>query len=159
MDVILPSPPLPSPRMLGGGGDATYHIPCRRCTTAPAERWSSARLTHQITQDRIQNRSQLPFAPWSTNKRTRMKLLKPIKHITCSMSRKGFTALEIPGACAKCGLSCSLAVQVTVQATVEISPTSLKQPTQPLASRPKITRRQNSPPSHSNCLPGFVLME
>lgn len=61
----------------------------------------------------------------------------------------GFTAPEIPGAYAKCRLSRSPAMYVTVQAPVEIRPTPLKQPTQPLASRPKITKRQNSPPSHS----------
>lgn len=71
----------------------------------------------------------------------------------------GLTALEIPGAYAKRHLSCSPAMYVTVQALMEIRPASLKQPKQPLASRPKIIRRQNSPPSHSNCLPGFVLME
>lgn len=50
----------------------------------------------------------------------------------------GFSALEIPGAYAKRRLSCSLAIYVTLQALLEIRPTSLKQSTQPLASRPKI---------------------
>lgn len=71
----------------------------------------------------------------------------------------GFTALEVPGAYAKHRLSCSPVIHVTMRAPVEIKPTSFKQPTQTLASRPKTTGRQNYPPSHSNRLPGFVLME
>lgn len=71
----------------------------------------------------------------------------------------GFTALEIPGAYAECRVLCSLVMYVTMQAPVVIKPTSFKQPTQSLASRPKATRRQNSLRSHSNRLPGFVLME
>lgn len=70
-----------------------------------------------------------------------------------------FTALEIPGAYTECRVLCSLVMYVTVQAPVAIKPTSFKQPTQSLASRPKATGRQNSLPSHSNRLPGFVLME